>query len=398
MMMEEKFLKTFDPLFKKSATGKILSWKVWVEVSSTTANHGYFVTVEAGQVGGTLGIKSHDLITEGKNRGRKNETCAKLQALAEARARHEKQLKKGYVDSIEKAQSDEVDDIIEGGWLPMLAEKFNDFKKTVKYPAAATPKLDGLRCIRSEEKFFGRTRKPIKTLDHVGKYLHFWNLHKYPFDGEAYVHAFKNDFEKIVSAVRRGKTESVDRKKIQYNIYDINIPKKPFRERLAILEKIFKDHGDLGPEAVIQLVPTTIVNNEKELMEVYEGYLEAGYEGAMLRSLSGQYVGKRTKDLLKMKVFEDMEFLIVDAIEGGGNLRGHVGAFICQLPAGELNERKYPKRTFKVTPEGKHSLWKSWWENPKMWQGKLLTVRFQGWTNAEGKPRIPKGVRIREDI
>jgi DNA ligase-1 len=51
-------------------------------------------------------------------------------------------------------------------------------------------------------------------------------------------------------------------------------------------------------------------------------YLEMGYEGQMLRVPDSLYEGKRSKNLIKHKEFEDDEFEIVSIEEGKGNWAG----------------------------------------------------------------------------
>jgi ATP-dependent DNA ligase len=85
---------------------------------------------------------------------------------------------------------------------------------------------------------------------------------------------------------------------------------------------------------------------------------------------------------------QDEEFDIVGVEEGRGKLAGHVGAFICQMDNG---------KTFKAKMSGDTGKLKEYYEHRKLWMGKCLTVQFQDYTAAEGVPRFPVGLRIRED-
>jgi hypothetical protein len=95
-----------------------------------------------GQVGGKI-QESHEIVNEGKNIGKKNETTVLQQALLQAEADWKDKLKKGYVESIEDAQQGKLNAIIEGGIQPMLAHKFSEQGHKIKYPALCQPKLDG---------------------------------------------------------------------------------------------------------------------------------------------------------------------------------------------------------------------------------------------------------------
>jgi len=82
------------------------------------------------------------------------------------------------------------------------------------------PKLDGVRCIIQAEqvnhfsrpieyevKAYSRTGKEWKNIDHILFNLKPWfQLNPYVvLDGELYNHDLKNDFEKLISLVRKQK-------------------------------------------------------------------------------------------------------------------------------------------------------------------------------------------------
>jgi len=114
----EKLIKEFPKLYKKTSTGAIQEWCVRVH---TIVDEPIIVN-NYGQVGGKI-QESIEKVLEGKNTGKANATTALEQAIAQAQSRWEKQLKKGYVQSIEDAQAGVVDDLIEGGVFPILAHK-----------------------------------------------------------------------------------------------------------------------------------------------------------------------------------------------------------------------------------------------------------------------------------
>src|SRR5574338_1393561 len=92
-------------LYKKTSTGAIQYWEIQV---LETPNSGTFydLLTEYGQLGTDSPQITVDTITKGKNVGKKNETSISQQAEAEARAKWEKQKKKGYVETIEAEQAD----------------------------------------------------------------------------------------------------------------------------------------------------------------------------------------------------------------------------------------------------------------------------------------------------
>lgn len=103
----------FPTLYKLTSTKAVQQWTISVDDTTITTTYG--------QVGGAM-LTTSDTVTEGKNLGKKNATTPAQQAIAEAKAKWEKQRKKGYVEDVVAATAGKVDDVIEGGVLPMLAK------------------------------------------------------------------------------------------------------------------------------------------------------------------------------------------------------------------------------------------------------------------------------------
>ena len=91
-----------------------------------------------------------------------------------------------------------------------------------------------------------------------------------------------------------------------------------------------------------------------------------------------------------MKVFQDAEFRVVGVEEGKGKLAGHVGAFVCEI------DDEHGKRTFKAKAKGEQDSLRKYFENPSLWEGKLLTVEFLNYTRKNRVPRHGVGIRFRD--
>lgn len=360
-------------LYKKTSTGKIQTWRTWVEGST--------IYSESGQLDGKK-ILSTDVIKEGKNIGRSNETTPEQQALAEAHSNWESKLKKGYVLKLKDAEAGKVDDIIEGGYVAMLAQDYAKHGHKIKFPCAVQPKLDGIRCTSTGSLLWSRTRKPITSVPHISHAIR--KLDDLPdfLDGELYNHDFRNDFEQITRIVGQKKDVEPDHEKVQYHIYDVPSD-KPFMQRWQDLIKILSSKPASSP---LFLVPTLIAKSEEELIEITQQFIEQGYEGAMARNLDAPYEHKRSYSLQKIKEFEDAEFRIIGMEEGRGKLAGHCGAFICETEDGT---------EFKAKMSGDTAKLKEYWDHQLVYIGKLLTVKFQGLTGKNNVPRFPVGMRIR---
>lgn len=373
--------KYLPELFKKTATGAIQRWVIGVE--------GTTIVTTYGQVGGVMQNTSESL-KSGKNQGRKNETAADEQARKEAKSRWEKKKKAGYVGSMSEAQEDKVDELVEGGILPMLAKVYEDHAvKILDKEVAVQPKLDGGRMIAMIGQDFSvslwsRTRKRIYSMDHIAERLSMIaqkkNWRGVILDGEAYSQKHASDFEGLMSAFRKERT-TPESQKLQFHIYDM-VSDETFKNRIGFLTDLHLIGGSM-----VRLVDTEFVRGEQKILQLHEKYVGEGYEGAMIRSLDRGYEHKRSDQLLKLKKFLDEEFEIIGAEEGKGKLAGHCGAFVCK--AGE--------ETFRVKMSGELERLREYWENQEEYIGKLLTVKFQSKTGY-GVPRFPVGMRIRDDL
>jgi len=120
-------MEKLPKLYKKTSTGAIQEWEVHVDIIDNVAT----IITNYGQVGGKI-QESKELVLEGKNIGRSNATTDVEQAYFQAKSDWEKQLKKGYVKTIEDAVIGKTDDIIKGGIAPMLAHKFSEQGHKIK--------------------------------------------------------------------------------------------------------------------------------------------------------------------------------------------------------------------------------------------------------------------------
>jgi ATP-dependent DNA ligase len=382
--MQETY--TLHPLYKKTATGAIQKWDIRVECLDPSGP-GTIVTMW-GQVDGEV-QETRDVIAKGKNTGKKNETTAYQQAVAEAQAKWLKQKKKGYVESVEQAQAGEIDkEVIEGGIVPMLAHKYRDHQAKVVYPVLVQPKLNGHRGIAivndAGATLWSRTRKLITSVPHITEALKL--LPRNPgeeliFDGELYSHK-PDDFEKLTSGLR-SQEPSEQSALAEYHIYDF--PSQ------GILQ--FSDRHDLlvgllfDCPSCIKLVETEVVQSTEGMLEYFQGCLERGYEGCMIRKPSSLYENKRSANLLKVKEMEDAEFKIVGVKAGRGKMADK-GIFICLADNGE---------TFDVKMKGKMENLIQYLQFPEKFIGKQLTVAYQA-LSCYGTPLFGVGLRIKEDL
>jgi DNA ligase-1 len=182
---------------------------------------------------------------------------------------------------------------------PMLATNFSDAK--IQYPLAATPKLDGIRCLKVDGEFVSRSFKPIRNL-HIKKVLASLELPD-GVDGEL---VSGSNFNSTTSGVM-SITGTPD---FKYYIFDYVDPDKelPYLERLDTL--CMKISKVLATSEIIEILLPEILYNPEDLNSYLEN-LDIRYEGVMLREPNSAYEFKRSKKLIKVKSFEDSEAEVV---------------------------------------------------------------------------------------
>ena len=273
----------------------------------------------------------------------------------------------------------------------MLAQKYEDRKDELVYPVFNQPKLDGGRNITSAKGMQSRNGKYFKSCPHIYKKLKPV-FDKYPdiiFDGELYCDKLANDFNKIMSLIKKTKPTENDLMEsdavIQYWIYDIVDTTKLFSERNKLLQQIFKEFNF---DQSIVYVPTYIARNEQELNAYYESFIEKEYEGQMIR-VDAPYDQKRSPYLLKRKEFQDREYRIKEVCEGEGNKTGMAGYMVLVNDDGN---------TFKANIKGNRDYLKELLKMKDNLPGRLATVQFFNLTPGKNIPRFPYVIKIKEDF
>lgn len=358
-------------LYKKNG-GKVQQWSIEVDKHMYRSIEGF--------VNGAM-TTSEWTVAQPKNLGRANATSPQEQAVKEAMAKVKLKIEKGYTESLDGETEERFE--------PMLAHKYEDHKDKIKYPCWVQPKLDGMRCPIKSDGARSRLGKPVYAVPHiVGALQGIFEAHNVILDGELYNHELRDDFNRLISLVKRQKPSVEDlkasRDNIQYHVYDCFFPDKPdlcFTERYTMIHEILKD------VPYVRMVPTSMVD-EKMLEYAYEKFLEGGYEGIMIRT-DTPYVQKRTTGLLKRKEFVDGEYEITDIVEGIGNRSGMMGKFIMRTPSGESFEAD-------ASGLGGHEAYVEFLANKKEYIGKAATVKYQNLTPDRQVPRFGKVIAIRD--
>lgn len=392
---------TLETLYKRTKTGAIQSWTISVQQKEGGAI--YDIEKRVGQVNGK--ITTHiESISVGKNIGRSNETTPQEQAESQATADWTKKHDDGYKSLTSLgAFVPFTDEVGLYQFLETILPQFNSDANTqmkpmlapskpwkegkTKYPQLIEIKFDGNRTTAQFDgttlKLLSRSGKEHTTLNHIHDAILNSLFHKvndgkpYVLDGEIYLHGLL--LEEINEAVKKTNDNT---QKLEFWLYDI--PSLQFNQvmRKAAIEQIVS----YGISSFIKFSQHKVVNNDKEVIEAHNAYVEDGYEGAVLKDPKGTYQpGQRSSYWQKVKMFDDSEFKIV------GHKLGLRGAqdlmFICEADNKEI---------FDVTMNGTVESKEKILAEIDSTVGKMLTVKYFG-LSKYGIPNIAKGKCIRND-
>jgi DNA ligase 1 len=281
---------------------------------------------------------------------------------------------------------------------PMLAGKL-DKVESILFPVLATPKLDGIRCLRLNSKSVSR-----KLIDIPNGYIQKM-MESLPdgLDGELIV--LDTEFNQTQSEIMSESGEP----NFRYYVFDYvsGDLKKTYSDRMEDLKKL-----EL-PEFCVKLLPVTI-NSIEEFNNYEQVCLKNNYEGVMIRTPSGPYkCGRSTEKeayLLKYKRFEDSDAEIIgmEALFSNGNEK-------------ELDQMGYTKRSKKnsglkeeetlgsLSVRDVHSgvefslgtgftekQRKEIWDKKSELIGKFVKYRFQP-AGVKEKPRFPSFISFRDE-
>lgn len=434
--MENKKQSIFAIRYSKDSKGALRCWQVIVteinpKLIEVKITHGLL-----------LGVRTSKdrFVTKGKNLGKANATTPWEQACQDAVNLDKKQKDGGYftadelnvdihktetsetpmvkndagewktvgnyIDSI-KHQLDNLPATLKSRLIPMKYAKFRlpeyakdskEYKdsKPLSFPLLASPKLDGINGISEPGRDGIGTRGGKDCLvaggkkwgdicPQIVKALKQLN-YPLPLNGEVYLHG--KSLQEIKDACTVPNALSG---KLQFHIFDIIDTENQYMERECKMHGLEAHVKDLQLDHIIKIVPVEHISNIKELLAYEEKMLLAGYEGLIVRSLTGMYRGDeyRSPDALKLVRMDSMEVTVVD-IEPYEN-EPNLGKFVCKYQVKDPmfivnSDSFYVDPGYGFTKELKAELL----TNKAEYIGNLLTITHRGFTSHH-LPRIAKG-------
>lgn len=287
---------------------------------------------------------------------------------------------------------------------PMLAATLKPGSLPV-FPCLASPKLDGVRAVVIDGVVLSRSLKPIPN----AKVQRRFGRSKFNgLDGELIVGNPKDKdcYRTTMSGVMSHSSEPI----VGFYVFDDFSLADTFERRLlqSFVRVCKADECDLVPVAHAK------VTCEMSLQDHEETWLEQGYEGAMVRSLTGPYKHGRSTEregyLLKVKRFMDDEAVVVGFEEQQHNSNEAVRNALGNL---ERSSKKAGKTAMNVLGalvvrskdgvEFKIGTGFTLWERMDIWRrreqlvGQLVKYKYFP-TGSKERPRFPTFVGWRHPI
>ena len=178
-------------------------------------------------------------------------------------------------------------------------KNMTDFKVMLAKPLAAKiawpnthfvqPKLDGVRCYINKTGAYSRNHKQFHNAKHITTELtqFFADNPNITLDGELYNHNYRNNFNKIISLVRKQKPTQADKfesaSQLQFHCYDMFDSDNLSYDFVSRTLNIASFKSKYGWRS-IQEVDTNVVFSDKHVQSFHTINKTNGYEGSILRT------------------------------------------------------------------------------------------------------------------
>ena len=207
-----------------------------------------------------------------------------------------------------------------------------------------------------------------------------WFIAKLPataLDGELWMG--RGTFDALSGAVRRTQPLDAEWQQLKYMVFELPKAEGTFTQRIWQLQGIVKAAGWAQLEAVEQ----TRIANHAALQARLRAVTVAGGEGLVLHLASAPVTSGRSDVLLKLKVVQDAEGVVVGHVPGKGKFEGMLGALEVQAASGQR---------FKLGT----GLSDAQRQNPPA-IGTTVTYTYRDVTPV-GKPRFASFLRVHEEV
>lgn len=258
-----------------------------------------------------------------------------------------------------------------------LAKPF-EFRKC-QFPCYTSPKLDGLRAVYKNGKFYSRQGHIFRGLSKLedemnllGKQLGIETLY---LDGELMVDG--EHFNEISGSIRSfNETDNA-----HYYIFDTP-SSAPLYDRIAFINYIAIEN----PFTSISVVPHYTVTTIEQILDYDARFRDEGFEGSIVKQEAAPYKNARTWDWMKIKSILTEDCKVIGVFEGAGKYAGAAGGIIVDFNSVSVR-----------VGSGLSDLQRfSWLDEPDSVIGCTAEIAFQEVT-PDGSMRHPRLVTLRGD-
>ncbi|BBO70314.1 ATP-dependent DNA ligase [Desulfosarcina alkanivorans] len=233
-------------------------------------------------------------------------------------------------------------------------------------------KLDGVRGYWDGRQLFSKNG----TLFHAPPAF-TRNFPDFAVEGEIW--GGRNTFEKTAGIVRQQEAHD-GWLALKFAVFDVPTAGGGFENRLRKAADWFDRH----PSDHAFVIEHRPVESHAHVSQELKRIEALGGEGLILRRRGSLYTAGRSRDILKVKSYADMEAVVVAHLSGKGRNEGRMGSLVVELPGSRTR--------FKIGTGFSDATR----ENPPP-VGTLITFKHYGFYQS-GIPKFPSFLRVRDDF
>jgi DNA ligase len=250
----------------------------------------------------------------------------------------------------------------------MLAKQYHQGIDVKQY--WVSEKLDGIRARWDGQKLISKNGYAFSAPT--------WFTHRFTNDvmeGELWI--ARNRYEETSSVTSKSIADT-GWSDIRLMLFDLPEHKGDFTQRYLEMQKLVKSINS----PYLSVIKQFRVASHIELMEHLQSVVAAGGEGLMLHHQASRYSNGRSENLLKLKLFEDAEAIVIGYKPGKGKFKGLLGSIKVRNSQGKefnigsgfnLQQRQNPPALLS-----------------------RITYKYNGLTK-NGVPRFPVFLRVRSE-
>lgn len=203
----------------------------------------------------------------------------------------------------------------------------------VKFPARAERKLDGVRVLMINCKFYTRTGKEISLPITSAKMK---CIKSFMLDLEVTLESGKMKDRPTVSGMLNSamKGGKIDESLLYFNVidtmtaesYEVQTCFDKYSERLTDITLLLEAINSKQ----FRLIPFRDISNLNELISLYKQEVDAGYEGLVVKHYNDIYTFKRSPQWSRFKETKTADLLCVGVTNGEGKYEGMIGALMLE--------------------------------------------------------------------